>query len=157
MTSTEAKYSFTTKINGDLFTVRGDTAEELNKNLSDAITSETIDYIEAFQEKCVRIPASSPQQPIRTPLAVEEVRDAFDGYEVADVKPTYVPQTPPPVRPATPAAVPQTQQGCKHGPMVFKQGLAGPNAKNPGKPYAMWACTAYGDDQCKPVWAGGNR
>lgn len=50
MTSTEAAFSFTTKIGSDLFTVRGDTANEFADNARTAVMSELADLCRAVQE-----------------------------------------------------------------------------------------------------------
>lgn len=47
---TESNFSFTTKVNGDLFTVRGNTAEEFDANLTAAIISGLHDKAAALIE-----------------------------------------------------------------------------------------------------------
>lgn len=53
---------------------------------------------------------------------------------------------------AAPAAAPVAAPSCVHGPLkAVPGGIAGPNARNPGKPYsAFWACQApQGMPKCK--------
>lgn len=52
---------------------------------------------------------------------------------------------------AAPAAAPAAPR-CVHGPLkAVAGGIAGPNARNPGSPYAaFWACTAaQGQPKCR--------
>ena len=70
MTSTEASFSFTTKINGDLLTVRGDDYPTFKRNLSDAVLGldGILEDIAALQAAGHAIPAvnvvapAAPQQ-----------------------------------------------------------------------------------------------
>lgn len=40
---------------------------------------------------------------------------------------------------------------CEHGEMIYKSGIAGPRAKNPGKPYSMFTCPhPVREEQCRP-------
>lgn len=139
----ESNFSFTTKIDGDLFTVRGDTPEQFVTNVK-AATLDLIDYVAALQEA-----ARGTNQ---TPTAPQQ-----SGYDLAkqafDAKPAPARDTsPPPARPAAPAA-PSDGPTCHHGAMTYREGISGPNSKNPGTPYKMWVCPERNRDaQCKPVW-----
>lgn len=139
----EANFSFTTKVNGDLFCVRGNTSEEFAANLTAAVTGELIDYCLAFQEA-----AQATAKPQANSVAVAQ--------EVLGARPAAV-ATPRPAPTPQPAAKPQgSTPTCAHGEMAWKEGVSGPNSKNPGTPYKMWACPSSNRaDQCKPIWAGG--
>jgi len=124
----ESNFSFTTKINGDLFTIRGNTAEELTQNFADAVSENVIDYITSFQKLA--------QEP--TTQTTTTVKQPTPQAEPEKVQATF-----------------PTPMQCKHGPMNFKEGIAGPKAKNPGMPYKMWVCPSGNrNDECKPIWAG---
>lgn len=138
MTSSEAAFSFTTKVGGDLFTVRGNSAAEFKTNLEAAVTADLITYATAVQEAAAGINAV----------------DLAKQHLGATVQPA-APSTPNPwQQPAQAApAAPANGPTCAHGAMTYKEGVAGPNAKTPGKPYKMWACPSRDrSDQCKAVW-----
>lgn len=138
----EANFSFTTKLNGDLFCVRGNSAEEFAQNLTAVVTGELFDFCLAFQEAATA--ANKPQN--KTEQVAREVLGARPAAPVAP-RPTPAPQ---------PAPKPQgTTPTCSHGEMQWKEGVSGPNSKNPGTPYRMWACPSSNRaEQCKPIWAG---
>jgi hypothetical protein len=145
----EANFSFTTKLNGDLFCVRGNTAEEFSANLTAAVTGELFDYCLAFQEAARKATgdtetvASAVLGARPAPAPAPAVR----GLDATAIKHTQAPAP-------APAAKPQgTTPTCAHGEMQWKEGISGPNSKNPGTPYRMWACPSSNrNDQCKPVW-----
>lgn len=143
----EANFSFTSKVNGDLFCVRGATPEEFVANLTAVVTNELIDYCLAFQEA-----AQSASGTKTNAVAVaQEVLGARPAPQ-ATPRPAPAPQ---PVAQAAPKPE-GAQPSCSHGPMTWREGLSGPNSKNPGTPYKMWACPSPNrNDQCKPIWAGG--
>lgn len=68
--------------------------------------------------------------------------------------PTPTPSAAPaPVPTAQPAPDPASAPVCRHGQKTWRPpGIAGPRAKNPGKPYdGFWACPSTNrNDQCKP-------
>lgn len=138
----EANFSFTTKVNGDLFCVRGNTPEEFAANLTAVVTNELIDYALAFQEAAQ---ATNAPKPSATAVA-KEVLGARPAA-VATPRPAPAPQAAPKPDGSTPT--------CAHGEMSWKEGISGPNSKNPGTPYKMWACPSPNRaDQCRPIWAG---
>lgn len=140
----EANFSFTTKLNGDLFCVRGNTAEEFAQNLTSVVTNDLFDYCLAFQEAASAANKTAPQ--------TEQVaRDVLGARPAAPVAPRPAPQAAPAPAPKPDGANPT----CAHGAMLWKEGISGPNSKNPGTPYRMWACPSSNRaDQCKPIWAG---
>lgn len=113
--STEARYSITIKIAGDLFTVRGDTQEEFATNV--AAATGLIGAIRVLQ------------------------KDATAEFEVALAKKAVayeVPMEQP--KPAQPMngdlfAVATTPYDCEHGRRTFKEGT-----NKQGKPYQGWFC-----------------
>jgi hypothetical protein len=48
-TVTEANFSFTTKVNGDLFTVRGSTIDEFKENLVASVVTEIGEHVKSLQ------------------------------------------------------------------------------------------------------------
>lgn len=138
--STESNFSFTTKVNGDLFTVRGDTVEEFKANLRDAVTLEALDYAKALQEH-----AHGQQQPT-TAQAVANVQAAFPGAQVVEERPAPQPvQQFPSVAP-TAQGGPDPKMVCKHGARVQRTGVS---ARGPWTAY--FCPTPKGTpDQCKP-------
>lgn len=140
--STEASFSYTTKIGGDLFTVRGNNPAEFKANLEAAVTANLIDYALAVQEA-----ANKPTQPAGVTVAEQHLGAHVIPAAAAPDNPWATPAPAP--APAAPAGDGPT---CAHGPMTFKSGTAGPNSKTPGKPYKMWACTGPRGSTCDPVW-----
>lgn len=92
MASTEANFSFTTKIGSDLFTVRGDTVDEFTSNLRECLHSSSIDFVKALQEAITsgtaHVPA--PQQaappPPTTPVVDTAPPASTGGIEVVTNK-----------------------------------------------------------------------
>lgn len=68
MTSTEANYSFTTKLNGDLLTVRGDSADEFFNNI-EYLDSDILAAIGRLQEaaRAVSVVTAAVAQPVSDP------------------------------------------------------------------------------------------
>jgi len=85
--TTEATYSFTTKVNGDLLTIRGNTKDEFALNLASLHDDQVlIEMINTLQQKF-------------KPTSVAEIQAAFNGTIIPD--PLSSKPTPPaPVRPA---------------------------------------------------------
>lgn len=136
--SSESNFSFTTKINGDLFTVRGDDYLDFSTHLSAAVENiaaivESVSLIQAAGHAVpvvnVAAPAAAPVQATPTPAPVDAG---------------------PPVAPASgawgaPAAV---KPMCAHGP---RTGRSGHGAK--GEWRAYFCPTAKGTPgQCEPHW-----
>lgn len=82
MTSTEANYSFTTKLNGDLLTVRGDSADEFFNNI-EYLDSDILAAIGRLQEaaRAVSVVTAAVSQPANTNLVATHT----------DPAPTYIP------------------------------------------------------------------
>lgn len=83
---------------------------------------------------------------------------ASAGATSAGSSPSWQPSAPTqwtaPVSPTVPAQATQaaTVPTCAHGPLkAVAGGIAGPNARNPGKPYdPFWACqAARGETKCR--------
>ena len=146
--SSESNFSFTTKIDGDLFTVRGDTFAEFVSNVSEASGSFAMaNLLNVLNKESV----------INTEQAVANVVQQFPAATVVSdtgLPPQAPAQTFAPVPPpqaAAPAA-PTGEKTCAHGPMKLQP--AGISKKT-GNPYnAFWACQ-WPDraTQCKAVSA----
>lgn len=137
MSSTEANYSFTTKINGDLFTVRGDTHEAFKQNIDNAIFASLPGSCMALQEAVNNEAALTNAAPLvqaTTPI-VQQAQAATPGVVSTTVETvqdrwgnswTYgLPQAP---------ALPDGR-----GQYVLKQGRS-----KAGKPYKGWFDPANG-------------
>lgn len=154
--SQEAPYSYTTKINNDLFTVRGENYDDFIKNLSNAqivpaigdllatlegspkTTAQAIATIEesyrghvnVISDREERQPEPQYQQPA---AAIEEKTDKFGNKYVKG-------------QPGTAA--------CAHGPRIVKHGTS-----KAGKKYRALVCvndSPFGDwrsDKCETVWS----
>lgn len=140
--TTEATYSFTTKIGNDLLTVRGDTIDEFAMNLASLHDHvEVIELITTIQLKL-------------KPGTVADIQKAFNGTVIPD--PLAAKPTPPaPVRPAGFSPAPTNAPTgvvpmCEHGPMRFVKGGI---SKTTGKGYpAFYSCSMpKGQTQCKSV------
>lgn len=147
--STESNFSFTTKVNNDLLTVRGDTVTEFKGNLDGLLANATaiapaLAHLQAFGSAAALtgpeaasaegawIPAPPPQPTYEQPAQ------------------SYPPQPPAQPAPSYPQQ-PGAQQGalplCDHGqPMkLVPAGIS----KASGKPYpAFWACAQARGQQC---------
>lgn len=140
----EANFSFTTKVNNDLLTVRGNTIGEFETNVASAVDSKAlVELLPALQQKF-------------KPVSVAEIQSAFNGTVIPDPLATK-PTPPAPVRPAKSAAAPVVSNApvgvapsCEHGPMRYVKGGV---AKSTGKGYpAFWSCSMpKGQGQCKSV------
>lgn len=140
----EAPFSLTTKVNGDLLTVRGNSIEEFANNLAELEDSVvTWEMIFAIQNKA-------------KPMSTAEVARAFNATVVPDPLASK-PVPPAPVRPERnygPPPVSNAPTGvapsCVHGPMRFVKGGV---SKATGKGYpAFYACThQVKEEQCKSV------
>jgi len=148
--SNESNFSFTTKVNGDLFTVRGDNAKEFAMNtiagiklvehviaLQQAITREQLEYanskagVTPVEEKTTR-PATVGE--LRNVVAETGSANPWDIQEEDKVDPSVNPNS-----------------KCKHGVRNFREGVS----KASGKPYSGWFCaSANKDDECAPVFGG---
>lgn len=127
---TEANFSFTTKVNSDLFTVRGNTIEEFKENLVASIVNEIGDHIKSLQEAL--------QGTISAASAIDTASKMLGAVAMGKAEPSQAP------------TVTAKQGGpvCKHGPMT---GRSGSGAKGPWK---AWMCPSPKGtaDQCEPQW-----
>lgn len=128
MSSTEAPFSFTTKINGDLFTVRGVDAADFARNLEWATEkiNEIVTRVASIQAAGHAAPAVNTGTPAATPQATPSQWNA--------------PSAP---APSAPAAGPL----CEHGlpAKLIPAGLS----KKTGQPYrAFYACGQPRGEQC---------
>ena len=140
----EAPFSLTTKVNGDLLTVRGNNLEEFADRLAELNDSLVIwELIFGVQNKA-------------KPMSVADVQKSFNATVVPDPLASK-PAPPAPVRPDRnygPPPVSNAPTGvapsCAHGPMRFVQGGV---AKATGRGFpAFWSCTEpKGPTQCKSV------
>jgi hypothetical protein len=123
----EARYSVTIKINGDLFTVRGDTAEEFAENVSKAHS--VIDAVKGLQANSGTPVAQPTAAPVTKPAPVgqQALVNAFGDMDLYNV---------------------QVSSGhtCPHGARVYKSGT-----NKAGKPYKGWYCPQLSPD-CKVEW-----
>ena len=128
-----------TKI-GTIFTVRADTAEELNTNILEVINFSVHDSVAALEELLSGITAT-PANPVDVVLAAV-------GGEVISSTPTA---PAPAFAPVPPPAVAPTAVGarmCNHGPMI---GRKGQGAKGEWK--GLFCPTPKGTaGQCDPIW-----
>lgn len=140
---TEKNYVVNVKTkNNTIFTVRADSAEELNANITEVINFGVNDSVLALEELllgAVAVPA---------PSAVDLVTSTLGATVVSETPiapaPAFAP-VPPPV-----AAAPSLagQRACHHGPMVTRKGMG---AKGEWK--GFFCPTPKGTaDQCSPEW-----
>jgi len=133
---------------GTIFTVRADSAAELNANVQDVVNNATNQYVVALEELLTDNVAPNP---------VATVQAAFPGstvitapaptsapHPVINITPANIPvSTPEPVEQATGAPV------CRHGAMSW---VAPAN-----KPWKGWFCPQPKDatDKCAPQFVKG--
>lgn len=152
--SAEAPFSFTTKVNGDLLTVRGDDFASFVSNLGYLLNVPAVAYLSSVLNGEV---SAAVEQ-----AAVATVQQSLGGQVIA--APAPVPQTVAvPQQQFAPVAPPQQQfvqqpqapagagPSCAHGAM--KQ-IPGGISKKTGKPYnAFWACQwPNRDEQCPAIY-----
>lgn len=135
--STESNFSFTTKINNDLFTIRGDDFATFTQHLLEVAT------IPAVQNLLNVLNNLTP--------AEQAVATAFDATVVTPPIPSAVPQqsfAPVPPVSAPAVSVGSSTPSCHHGTKVAKKGSG---AKGEWK---AWMCPAPKNtpDQCTPQW-----
>lgn len=125
----EAKYSITIKINGDLFTVRGDTPEEFAKNVEDAtaliLAVRTLQR-NAQQESETVLARNATATELPFPEPVQQAAINGDLYNT--------------VFPAV------AGNFCKHGARNYKEGF-----NKTGKPYKGYFCPQL-SPECKVEW-----
>ena len=123
---------------GTIITFRGDTATELNKNISEFIEAGLEWAIGNVESILLNISA-----PATDPVAV--VQATFPQHEVTQVTPTA-----PPAQPAQDASSAAPAGAvCRHGNMTWKTGIG-----KTGKEWKAWMCPAPqgAADKCDPQW-----
>jgi len=141
--STESNYSFTTKVNGDLFTVRGDDFASFIGRLGESA------HVPAIQNLLDVLSGSAP---ITEQQAVANVVNAFNGTATVVTAPPVAPPVPPAIPPAAPPASNASTPVCSHGEMI---GRKGSGAK--GEWRGFFCPTPKGTpDQCSPKFAQRN-
>lgn len=137
--STESNFSFTTKLNNDLFTIRGDDFNTFTQHLLEVAS------LPAVQNLLNVLNNLTP--------AEQAVATAFDATVVTPPIPNVVPQQSfAPVPPAATPAPAVSAPACHHGNKVAKKGVG---AKGEWK---AWMCPAPKGtaDQCSPAWVAKN-
>lgn len=126
---TEKNYSFTTKINGDLFTIRGDNSEEFLNNVLKA--DEAIGALLELQKAITngKLPKAKSVEDLRPKPASEPnpFENKYESIKEKDMEELF----------------------CTHGQMVHRNGIS----KTTGKPYnAMFCPEPITENKCKPVF-----
>lgn len=141
--SSESNFSFTTKVNGDLFTVRGDTYDQFLANLTAASQVAGV---------MVLVDALEGRASADMAAAVNTVQAAFPGATTVGADPFGGwDRTAPAAAPVAPpvASVSVGDKTCKHGVMVKRTGNG---AK--GEWRAFFCPTPKGTpDQCSAEFA----
>lgn len=141
MANAEAPFSFTTKFDGDLLTIRGNDIFDFIGNLKAVDTVATVKRLVATIEGTV---------PTTTEQAVANVQQAIpqavvvEEYVQPQVAPAFAPVPPPQAVPQQAPAAP----ACAHGGMkLMPAGIS----KKTGKPYsAFYVCQwPNREEQCK--------
>jgi len=152
---------------GTIFTVRADTAAELNSNIKDVVENGSNEFVAALEElllgtapsatfaeqaqKYAILPAFGTPAP-ETSNPVDIAVSAVNGTVIHSVP---VPQVIP-AQTYVPAPVAQPEQGnntvappCAHGTRTFVQA-----APNSGKTWKAWMCPQPKGavDKCDPQW-----
>lgn len=126
--------------NNTIFTVRADTAEELNANITEVINFGAHDSVLALEELFLGA------QAVPAPSAVDVVTNALGATVISETpRPQFAPVPPP-----SGGAPTQTISGsrtCTHGNMTGRKGMG---AKGEWKGYFCPAPNKQ--DQCTPQW-----
>lgn len=135
--SAESNFSFTTKVEGDLLTIRGDSPDEFIKNLVSLGTVPAVANLVSIIDGVAAVQAVFPGS---------TVIESPQPTPVAPAQP-FAPVAPPPsAAPATP-----TGPVCKHGAMTHRTGT---NKAN-GNSWSGWFCPSPKGtpDQCSPQFS----
>lgn len=137
MSNAEAPFSYTAKIHGELFTVRGDDAESFLNNLAWAATN-----IGQIVEATNLISATSITNEVMHRVPIQATATGVAAASNAWAQPA-APAAPPAF---TQASVPAPT--CNHGPRTAKSGVG------PKGPWRAWFCPAPKGDptQCEAQW-----
>ena len=136
--SSESNYSLTVKVNGDLFTIRGDNAEVFAENLRNVITEDLLNFVGAVQEV-----VAADKAPTGTPV----VKAVFPTVEQVVDFPHPSQPMPVPAQPSAFSGAPSVPT-CDHGARKWNEGIS-----KAGNPYRGWFCQhAVRAEQCKPLY-----
>lgn len=140
MSNQEAPFSYTLKVLSNLFTVRGGSADEMEKHLLEAQTLLPI-LIALTKQAQQAEQGADPVALVQTVFPGSTVIETAQPTPVAPAQP-FAPVAPPA------SAAPTTPTGpvCKHGVMTYRTGTN----KNTGAPWAGWFCPSPKGtpDQC---------
>lgn len=128
MSSTESPISFTTKVAGDLFTVRGNTPAEFKQRVEAVLNDGVLDVAGALAEAAHGF---APAVPNASPGATQVIAAAFPGATQVAPEPAAAPAP----KQAAYAGQPPV---CNHGPMEFVSKVS----PKTNKPYRAWFCSA---------------
>jgi hypothetical protein len=137
---------------GTIFTVRADTAAELNSNIKDVVENGSNEFVAALEElllgtaPSVTFAGQVQTAPAPTSNPVDVVVAAVGGTVINSIPvPTYAP---------APVAVPEQGNNsvappCAHGTRTFVQAAPGS-----GKTWKAWMCPQPKGavDKCDPQW-----
>ena len=140
---------------GTIFTVRADTATELNQNIKDVLlqgVNDAVGALEEFFTGGTSVPIVAPAVQSVAPATsnpVDTVVSALGGTVISAPAPTWA-------QPPAPAPVAVPEQGnnsvappCAHGTRTFVQAAPGS-----GKTWKAWMCPQPKGavDKCDPQW-----
>jgi hypothetical protein len=142
-----AAFSFTVKLGGDLFTIRGNTPEEFMAHVQSVVLDpDVIATAQALQEHAVA--ASKDYNPVaaaKAGLGATHVATIDTPAKAAPAGPAPWDTPADPFGSSTTAPAP----ACEHGPRLWKEGTS-----KQGKPWKGWFCPNRDrNNQCKPQWA----
>jgi len=132
---------------GTIFTVRGDTAAELNSNIKDVVENGSNEFVAALEELLLgTTTAAAFSTPAPASNPVDMVVAAVGGTVINSIPvPTFAP---------APVAVPEQGNNsvappCAHGTRTFVQAAPGS-----GKSWKAWMCPQPKGaiDKCDPQW-----
>jgi hypothetical protein len=134
---------------GTIFTVRGDSAAELNSNIKDVVENSSNEFVAALEElllgTTIGTAVTVQTAPPATSNPVDVVVAAVGGTVISAPAPTYAP---------APVAVPEQGNNtvappCAHGTRTFVQAAPGS-----GKTWKAWMCPQPkgATDKCDPQW-----
>lgn len=133
--SSESNFSYTTKVNNDLLTVRGDTFDEFLKNAIALATVPAINALVSVLDGTGPVAAPAVEVPAAlATLGATPIVDPFSG--------SFAPVAPP-------AGASAGDRTCQHGVMVKRTGQGARGE------WRAWFCPTPKDTpgQCKPVFA----
>lgn len=143
MTSTEANYSYTERLNTGLLTFRGETWTEIAGRIHEAVQNpqQFIADIAVLAAIGNTIPVVNTDAPAYAPPAAAAPQPAYAPEPQQGPPPTWA-------APAPTAAPPSSGHTCVHGERKF---VTGQGAKGPWKAY-MCNTPKGTPNQCAPEW-----